>query len=63
MAESFNDTLKCAFEEASERDIAVGKAVQSLKCPKCGWSLYAVPREKDYVWNCGNVMGCDYRRS
>lgn len=63
MAEAFNDTLKCAYEEATERDIAIGKAVQSLNCPKCGNPLYAVEREKDYIWNCSSVMECDYRRS
>ena len=63
MAEAFNDTLKCAFEEASERDIATGKAVQSLNCPECGSPLYATEKEKIYTWNCSAVMECDYRRT
>lgn len=52
---SFEQALKCAFEEASRRDIDCGKAVQSNVCPKYGSQMSASRKNTGYTWTCLNL--------
>lgn len=64
MMKAFDDTLKCAFEDASNRDIACGKALKenSMTCPECGSALEIFPRATGNSVICQNMLDCNYSR-
>ncbi len=61
---AYHKTMKCALEDASDRDIACGKALKnnSMVCPECGYDLEVFPRQTGNSLICQNMIHCHYSR-
>lgn len=51
--------LADAYEEASKRDTACGKALRDLNCPRCGSAMHPEVKQSTYTWRCSDNR-CEY---